>query len=155
MLIICFQFFFLDAEDLHTFPKLDSQKSEHGKFKVRSGGTLYGSLLEEFSSLPNSPKMTDYAVVNVAPSVVPNPYLPAFRVFSYNITGASGDTHMVNQKRKHGEHRNDRNSTASCENPDYQKTWRCHLDQPWNSDENSPSRSNQRWSPLGYAQVSA
>lgn len=155
MLIICFQFFFLDAEDLHTFPKLDTKKSEHGNSKVRSGGTFYGSLLEEFSSLPKSPKMTDYAAVNVAPAVVPNPYLPAFRVFSYNITGAGGEPHMVNQRRKHGEHRNDRNNTASCEHPDYQKTWRCHLDQPWNSDENSPSRSNQRWSPLGYAQVSA
>ncbi|KAF9485346.1 hypothetical protein BDN70DRAFT_871374 [Pholiota conissans] len=146
-------FFLLDAGDLNAFPKLDSKKGGSGNSKIRGEGTFYDALLEEFSSLPKSPKMTDYAAVNVAPSVVPNPYLPAFRIFSYNITGASnGAPPMVTQRRKHGEHRNDRNNSASCEHPDYQKTWRCHLDQPWHSDENSPSRTNQLWTPLGYAQ---
>jgi len=116
---------------------------------------LYKTLLKEFSALPKSPKMADYAVVNVAPSVVPNPYLPAFRIFSYNITDARGDYRLATKKkRKHGHPRGDKgNKTVHCKSEEYQNTWRCHLDQPWFSDPDSPSRSNQRWSPLGFAQV--
>ena len=51
---------------------------------------LYGTLLKEFAQMRKSIEKIDhdnYAVVNVAPSVVPNPYLPSFRIFSYNISG--------------------------------------------------------------------
>lgn len=52
---------------------------------------LYKTLLRTFNSISKtSNKNLDYdalAVVNVGPSVVPNPYLPSFRVYTYNITG--------------------------------------------------------------------
>lgn len=135
---------------MNIFPNLDSKTEP----KTESQGGFYRSILEEFSSLPKSPKMTDYAVVNVAPAVVPNPYVPAFRIFSYNITGGIRNQEKPQiKKRKHGEHRTDRNHTASCESPEYRDTWQCHLDRPWNSDPSSPARTNQKWSPLGYAQV--
>lgn len=95
--------------------------------------------------------MDDYAVVNVAPSVVPNPYLPSFRVYSYNVTG--GEERPSKQgKRKHGHRRDDRNN-ATCKSVEHAESWRCHLNEPWHSDADSPSRSNRQWTPLGYAQV--
>jgi len=111
--------------------------------------------LEDFGTLPKKAKeseIDDYAVVNVAPSVVPNPYLPSFRIYSYNTTegkGASG------QKRRHGHRRASDGNNATCKSDKYADTWRCHLNQEWHSDAKSPSRSNRQWTPLGYAQVGA
>lgn len=52
---------------------------------------LYGTLLRNFTHMRKIPSADldygDYAVVNVAPSVVPNPYLPSFRIFAFNISG--------------------------------------------------------------------
>lgn len=52
---------------------------------------LYGTLLRNFTHMRKIPESKldhgNYAVVNVAPSVVPNPYLPSFRIFAYNISG--------------------------------------------------------------------
>lgn len=58
----------------------------------KKGDRLKESLMDSFGGLPAQPKIKqkDYAVVNVAPSIVPA-YLPAARVFSYNITGVSLD----------------------------------------------------------------
>lgn len=56
----------------------------------KKGDRLKESLMNSFGGLPDQPKLKqkDYAVVNVAPSIVPA-YLPAARVFSYNISGVS------------------------------------------------------------------
>ncbi|TRM67571.1 Metallo-dependent phosphatase-like protein [Schizophyllum amplum] len=54
---------------------------------------LWETLVDDFGELPGEKKVTDldeYAVVNVGPSVVPNPYVPTFRVYAYNVTGAEG-----------------------------------------------------------------
>ena len=154
-LILPLQFFFLESGDLGIYPEAYSRGRKDEAPTPANEGGLYKTLIEEFSALPKSPEMTDYAVVNVAPSVVPNPYVPAFRIFSYNITDTRGDYRTKNSKRKHGHPRGDKgNKTVHCDSEEYQDTWRCHLDRPWFSDPDSPSRKNQQWSPLGYAQVS-
>lgn len=58
----------------------------------KKGDRLKESLMDSFGGLPEQPKIKqkDYAVVNVAPSIVPA-YLPAARVFSYNISGVTLD----------------------------------------------------------------
>ena len=102
----------------------------------------------------------DYAVVNVSPSVVPNPLLPSFRVFSYNVTGAEHlDADAALKKHKKKKHRGDdvpqkgdRFEKCKKGEPDA-GGWRCHLDKPWHSSPDAPSRTNTLWSPLGYAQV--
>lgn len=146
------QFFFLEAIDL--VPKT--------KFKFINGVGLYESLLKDFSTLPKSSNivMDEYAVVNVAPSVVPNPYLPSFRIFTYNISrNAQHELQGAlkkkkGSKRKHGHDRGNKgNKTTHCQIEEHQETWICHLNDPWHSDPDSPSRSNQRWTPLGFAQV--
>jgi len=151
-------FFFLESGDLKIYPEAGS-KGDNGEVPTTANeGGLYRTLLEEFSALPKSPKMANYAVVNVALSVVPNPYLPGFRIFSYNITGTgvvnSGNGYrLAKPKRKHGHPKGDEgNKTVHCKTDKYRDTWRCHLNRPWFSDPDSPSRSNRQWSPLGYAQ---
>jgi endopolyphosphatase len=151
-------FFFLEAVDLEIFP--DKKDMHDGNPTIAVDGSLFQTLLGNFGALPKSPNLTDYAVVNVAPSVVPNPYLPAFRIFSYNIS-APGEYLAAEKakkpkkpsKRKPGHPRGDRgDKKVHCKSEEYQDTWWCHLDEPWYSDPSSPSRSNQRWTPLGYAQ---
>lgn len=79
-----------------------------------------------------------------------NPYVPALRVFSYNVTGytdsyAEAEKKKKGSKRKHS-HRDD------CKKDD--KRWGCRLPhEKWHSDAESPSRKNTLWSPLGYSQV--
>ncbi|KAF8218705.1 endopolyphosphatase [Tricholoma matsutake] len=141
-------FSFLEAIDLQFVPEDDKKPVEMRK-------ELYETLLQEYSALPTKLKdldFADYAVVNVAPSVVPNPYLPGFRVFAYNISaGANGE--MKTKKRKHGHRRGDHGDKESyCRREIYRDTWKCHLNESWHSDAESPSRSNKQWSPLGYAQ---
>ncbi|KAF6762120.1 endopolyphosphatase [Ephemerocybe angulata] len=154
-------FFFLESIDLEIIP--ESKKA------VRTAGNdlaLYNVLLEEFAALPTNKKINldEYAAVNVAPSVVPN-YLPSFRIFSYNVTDTldaiepeggkkkKKPTPKKPPKRKHGHRRGERgDKDKHCTEEKYQNSWKCHLDEPWNSDENSPSRTNRFWSPLGYAQ---
>jgi len=141
-------FFLLEAVDLQIVPK----DGEMDIIPIKEGG-LFETLIQDFSALPKSAKdikYEDYAVVNVGPSVVPNPYVPTFRIFSYNITAA--DVKSA-KKRKHGHHRGDQgNKTTQCESEEYKDTWWCHLDNPWFSDPTAPSRSNGRLTPLGYAQ---
>ena len=128
---------------------------EDGEVDIRKKGDLFKTLIQEFSTLPKSTKDTkyeDYAVVNIGPSVVPNPYVPTFRIFSYNITEVNVGS--WNMKRKHGHRRGHQgNKTTQCKSEKYRDTWRCHLDKPWYSDPAAPCRSNERLTPLGYAQV--
>lgn len=81
-------FFFLEADDL----ELPASPRAARRVGAASHDALYAALISDFEDLPRRAKIDagDYAVVNVAPAVVPNPYTPGFRVFSYNITGAEG-----------------------------------------------------------------
>ncbi|KAI0320832.1 hypothetical protein OF83DRAFT_1162184 [Amylostereum chailletii] len=151
-----FGFFFLQASDLE-FPVDVAQTGAHDE--------LFDELISDFESLEKSKKKIDldhFGVVNVAPSVVPNPYLPSFRVFSYNVSGASPREEAnelkkkrkkgKGQKRKHGPRPPSEDRNASCQRPEHQNSWRCKLNQPWHTDPSAPSRENGLWSPLGYAQ---
>ena len=91
------QFFFIEALNLE-FPPEDD-------VRIRAHDGLYDDLLVDFERVRKEKKRdeADYAVVNVSPSVVPNPLLPSFRVFSYNITGAEhldADSALKKNKRK-------------------------------------------------------
>ncbi|TFK21831.1 endopolyphosphatase [Coprinopsis marcescibilis] len=152
-------FFFLEDIDLEIVPDEE---------RVGSAGNdagLYETLLTEFSALPGPKRldMDNYAVVNVAPAVVPDPYLPSFRIFSYNVTDPSydyygtsvdrNDKEKENKKRNHGRNRGRRGDKSQhCKEAKYKYSWRCHLTEKWHSDPESPSRTNRFWTPLGYAQ---
>ena len=150
------QFFFLESIDLDIIP--DNEK------EMRTAGNdlaLYDVLLAEYSALPKRKKTNydEYAVVNVAPSVVPD-YLPSFRIYSYNnsegvTTAGKKKKHPKKPpKRKHGRDRGEKGDKKKhCKEEKYRNSWKCHLKAPWNSDEEAPSRTNRQWSPLGYAQV--
>lgn len=126
---------------------------------------LYSTLLKSFDHLSDAEKKLDYdslAVANVGPSVVPNPYLPSFRIFSYNITGsryspgAVGETNgsgdgQLNHQRHLGDYM-DRASLCH-DSGALNESWRCKLNDRWHSSPNSPSRTNRLYTPLGFAQV--
>lgn len=125
---------------------------------------LYDRLLKSFSQVPKLSRKFGHdnlAVVNVAPSVVPNPYLPSFRIFSYNVSGTRYEPEMGEPDlgRKRG--RVDCQGDFGCwdgENGDGGGDgWEDDEEEErgrWNSSPNSPSRKNGLWTPLGYAQVS-
>jgi endopolyphosphatase len=122
---------------------------------------LYKTLIHDFAMIPDfndSSGYDNYTIINVSPSVVPNPYVPAFRIFVYNITRADDEVgarmkKKKGGKRKHGHGHGGKGKGKECEKPPYRDTWGCQLKEPWHSDENSPSRKNGLWTPLGYAQV--
>ncbi|KAA1466378.1 hypothetical protein DENSPDRAFT_831193 [Dentipellis sp. KUC8613] len=155
-------FFFVEADDLQFPSKSDTLHARHDGESVLAHDELYDALLKDFSALPQKAKKADYdkyGVVNVSPSVVPNPYLPSFRVFSYNVTNAQdrrfqGPDGGVegSGKRKHGHRHGGGSRDTYCKKRAYQDTWRCNLNEPWYSDPDAPSRRNTLWSPLGYAQ---
>jgi len=152
-------FYFVEADDLELWPN---------KLKVSGNKGLFDGIIENFSSLPNTKKKTDYddyAVINVSPSVVPNPYLPTFRIFTYNITGSAKSAVQDNNpssderartlkdrvpKHPRGGKAGDKNKL--CKEKEHKDSWKCRLREPWHSDEKAPSRRNTLWSPLGYAQ---
>jgi len=145
-------FFLLEAGDLE-FPSEPDLTSDKARLEARKG--LYDSLIDDFGDLPTRGKTDydNYGVINISPSVVPNPYLPSFRIYTYNITNA-GDNVGVKKKpkRKHGHRRGKGNKAELCKKKTYKDSWRCNLDEPWHSDQDAPSRINTLWSPLGYAQ---
>ncbi|CDO75616.1 hypothetical protein BN946_scf184858.g56 [Trametes cinnabarina] len=116
---------------------------------------LYKLLLQEFSDLPRAQNLNhdNYAVVNVAPSVIPT-YLPSFRIFAYNATGEAYRPGLFGG----GDGRRGTSSSLKalsgglCDEDEYANSWRCHLGQPWHSSPEAPSRTNRLWTPLGYAQ---
>ncbi|OBZ76592.1 Endopolyphosphatase [Grifola frondosa] len=163
-------FFLLDAEHLgddsgrrNLTSDLDLDLDDEGLGLKKKHKELYDILIKDFSDLPKTSRTNhdNYGVVNVAPSVVPNPYLPSFRIFVYNVTGVPyrpGDLGEVGQPgwQLEGstapEHCLRDSGESLCARARYQNTWRCNLCQPWHSNPNSPSRTNALWSPLGYAQ---
>lgn len=136
---------------------------------------LAETLLEEFKSIPKEGKtdLDDYVVINVGPSVVPNPYLPTFRVFAYNVTEVEGveasdaESFMLKKKKKkkdgkdkkkapkrdHG-HKHRKEKEVNCKDKKNRDTWACRPKKPRYAGGESPSRTNRLWTPLGYAQVS-
>jgi endopolyphosphatase len=156
LLISSTQFFLLEADDLE-FPSKSDLTPDKVTSEAHDG--LYDSLINDFGSLPKKGK-TDhdsYGVVNISPSVIPNPFIPSFRIYTYNITHA-GDVADIKKKRKstkrkHGHRRGNGNKAELCKKKRYKDSWRCKLDDPWHSDPDAPSRVNTLWSPLGYAQV--
>ncbi|KAH9853441.1 hypothetical protein C2E23DRAFT_867908 [Lenzites betulinus] len=149
-------FFLLDAEQLtrsrDVAPALHAAAAGDPAVLKHPKKELYKLLLQEFADLPGAARLNhdNYAVVNVAPSVIPT-YLPSFRIYAYNSTGEAyrpgqpGDVVAAHSLR----------SLAGAQCADggaYAHSWRCHLAQPWHSDARSPSRTNRLWTPLGYAQ---
>ncbi|KAF7355326.1 RFX-type winged-helix domain-containing protein [Mycena sanguinolenta] len=119
--------------------------------KAKNNNDLFDALIADFAAMPKPKDIDyhDYAVINVSPSVVPNPYLPSFRVFSYNITGTASSF----KDRKPGHRRgSSKDKRKQCKLDMYRETWKCQLNETWHSDPESPSRSNRLWTPLGYAQ---
>ncbi|TFK43522.1 endopolyphosphatase [Crucibulum laeve] len=150
-------FFFIEASDLQIVTGDEEKPASH------TG--LFETLLQDFEALPGSKKadLDEYGVINVAPAVVPNPYLPSFRIFSYNVSATDGRVtadakkkkdKKKKPKRKHGHRRGKRGDKSThCKLDEYRNSWLCHLsNEAWNSDANAPSRANQRWTPLGFAQ---
>ena len=165
MLTLCsfLQFFFLHTDDL-ILPDAKSKKRSHRITNSRSE-SLADSLISEFEQLPKAGKtdLDEYAVINVSPSVVPNPYLPTFRVYSYNITeadwaedvlDAEGKNIIKGLKRNHKHRHPGPQPDVDCKKKENKGTWACRPKKPHHTDEASPSRTNKLWTPLGYAQVS-
>ncbi|KAH7914346.1 hypothetical protein BJ138DRAFT_1133448 [Hygrophoropsis aurantiaca] len=153
-------FFFIEAGDL-----VIPSHEESASIDSASNTNLFENLITDFAQLPTPFKdlsYDDYAVVNVNPSVVPNPYLPSFRVFAYNVTEISsliqkGDADkegikIAAQRKSNYHHGNPGNEASECSTGPYRDSWRCRLGEPWHSDSEAPSRRNTLWSPLGYAQ---
>ncbi|THG95806.1 hypothetical protein EW026_g5912 [Hermanssonia centrifuga] len=83
-------FFFLDARRLQDHREQNGSAETSTELDpLKKHKQLYTTLLKDFShiSKPDKAQYDSLAVVNVSPSVVPNPYLPSFRIFSYNISG--------------------------------------------------------------------
>jgi endopolyphosphatase len=146
------QFLFLEEVDLDIIPE-----GGEGNLKLNATGAndgLYETLMEEFSHLPKESeeeKLDGLAVINEAPSVVPNPYVPGLRIFSYNV---SSEEVKQTKKRNHGHQRGRKgDKDKHCKEEPYRSSWKCHLSEKWYSDADAPSRKNQQWTPLGYAQV--
>lgn len=157
-------FYFVEAADLNVSPKEDIMPSHSFE------GTIFEELMTDFGALVKASghlNYDDYAVVSVSPSLVPNPYLPSFRVFSYNISGLGSttvgavgeDEYLLMTKKDRASrwkhlpyrHGDDGNDGRQCMGAGYRDSWRCKL-HPWRSDSHAPSRQNTLWTPLGYAQ---
>ncbi|KZT12740.1 uncharacterized protein LAESUDRAFT_13671 [Laetiporus sulphureus 93-53] len=151
-------FFFIDAESIREERNSTPTRGDPHD-EGRKG--LYKTLLRVFEDIKTPHKISydDYGVVNVSPSVVPNPYLPSFRIFTYNITGTpyipadvrrAGTSIEAGSDSARSEDRQAVDSSACQERDSWSRT--CRLWQPWHSSPDSPSRTNTLWSPLGYAQ---
>lgn len=145
----------MEAGDLE-FPSKSHLTPSSDKVTSEASDGLFDSLIDDFGELPKKRKteLDNYGVVNVSPSVVPNPFLPSFRIYTYNITHAGDNMNMTKKKkRKHGHRRGEGNKADLCKKKANKDSWRCKLDKPWHSDPDAPSRTNTLWSPLGFAQV--
>ncbi|KAG7527447.1 hypothetical protein FFLO_06927 [Filobasidium floriforme] len=163
-------FFFLDVDELEATTPLRLQSQAQGLAdRVHAMGriadtNLQQELHKDFNDMPklSKIKMEDYAVVHVSPSVIPT-YLPGIRVFSYNVTGLELDDDdyesgvdglkKKGKKRKGGGHRHGKKPKNNCHEPEHEDQPHCKFrSKPRFYSPESPSRSNQMFTPLGYAQ---
>jgi len=150
-------FYFIEADDLELWSDLKSAGNKG----------LFEGIMDNFSNIPKTRKtnLDNYAVINVSPSVVPNPYLPSFRIFAYNITDGAGfaaqhDNSPSDERvrafkdrvPKHPRGGKAGNKNKLCKEKEHKNSWKCRLREPWHTDEEAPCRKNTLWSPLGYAQ---
>ncbi|KLT41553.1 hypothetical protein CC85DRAFT_247424, partial [Cutaneotrichosporon oleaginosum] len=171
-------FFFMDVPELEAISNGASaaangtlyleiepeQKLAHpssGRFKIfgrKKSATLKDQLRKSFAGLPGPTelKYKDYAVINVAPSIIPT-YQPAARIYSYNITGISLDSKAreegvypqpddpVDEMRK--------KPKGNCKKPENWYKPHCSFKtRPRYASPESPSRSNKPFTILGYTQ---
>ncbi|EEB88450.1 hypothetical protein MPER_13710, partial [Moniliophthora perniciosa FA553] len=120
-------FFFVEAIDLEL--EINPQRS-----KITANSDLYQALIEDFGQLPSLKKVNldRFGVINVSPPAVPNPYLPTFRIFSYNVSGYELAHEQKKKKggggRKPGHHRGDHgDKSALCKGKPYSTKWKYHL----------------------------
>lgn len=159
--------------------------TNYGRFSAMSkkGDRLKESLMNSFDGLPAQPllKEKDYAVLQVAPSIVPA-YIPAARVFSYNISGVSLDpdlrrsdpiTHLVQDNDDDLEAEDDEivlldsgdvddlkkkkkkggKKKNDCRRPENENKPHCAFKRkPRYSSPQSPARTNTGLSLLGFTQ---
>lgn len=151
-----------------------SELSEDDEVSGSSHSSLADTLLGDFANLPGKADtdMDEFAVINVGPSVVPNPYVPTFRVFAYNTTGdgysqsendalevegSDDDEDEVNAARRDHSHKhpNRKKEKAECKKKKEKNKdkWACRPRKAHHASGRSPSRTNRLWSPLGFAQV--
>ncbi|KZS97587.1 hypothetical protein SISNIDRAFT_472565 [Sistotremastrum niveocremeum HHB9708] len=145
-------FFYLDAHDLRA--PVTEGESTVGMLKKDKDKKLHRDLVSDFAELPKLRKldMDDFSIVNVAPAIVPNPYMPGIRVWGYNVTGWENQT-AVTLKNPDREHRHRHPDKERCKRAEDKKKWWCKMPKrEWYSDADAPSRKNGLWSPLGYAQ---
>lgn len=155
-------FYFMKADDVHVDgdTKLKTLKlTEHA-------ASLFDALVADFSRLPGPQDGMDYgnyAVVNVNPSVVPNPYVPTFRAYVYNVTGLpTGRGREVGESERYDrvgfrgspDHQGKSESGAMKweGGPGRDELKACGVDFDGRVPFGSPSRWNLLWTPLGYAQ---
>lgn len=179
-------FYFVDVDELEASSLnverefgLGKNTNETSETSMRTMGRktdtgLQEVLFKDFGDLPKRSKLKleDYAVVNVAPSVIPT-YFPGIRVFSYNVTGiehekiqddrddvlSSGhkNKHRPGKnhghKKKKGGHRHGKKPKSDCRKEKNQDKPHCKFRRkPRYYSPNSPSRSNTMFTPLGYTQ---
>lgn len=133
---------------------------ESGRFKVygkKKEETVKKALKDSWAALPGPAKLKykDYAVVNVAPSIIPA-YLPAARIYSYNISGVSLDPSVRGEiERPAPDDPEDalKKKKKGCNKPENQNKPHCTFKtKPRYASPGSPSRSNTALSVLGYTQ---
>ncbi len=132
-----------------------------GRFRIfgrKKSAALKDQLKKSFGGLPGPTelKYKDYAVINVAPSIIPT-YQPAARIYSYNITGISLDS-KVREQVEHPEPDDPmdamkKQKKGSCKKPENKYKPHCSFKtRPRYASPDSPSRSNQPFTVLGYTQ---
>ncbi|WWD20090.1 hypothetical protein CI109_104564 [Kwoniella shandongensis] len=197
-------FFFIDVDELEatSLPKAEfsafsnvsslvgprlhhgSDLAGSGRYRIqgRSGAqSLQAELKKDFGEMPGPRilKMKDYAVMNVAPSVIPT-YYPGIRIFTYNITGVAedrldedlfyrggdapdddddddleeddDDMEIDPTKKRRGGHRHSK-PKDDCKLPQNEDKPHCTFkSKPRHFSKHSPSRTNRPLTPLGYSQ---
>ena len=151
---------FLASSFVGPQPRNRLEGSGRYRTKGRGGNTaLSETLRKDFGNMPSTRhlKLKDYAVLNVAPSIIPT-YYPGVRIFQYNITGLDDESEerellKKKKKKKGGRHHRHGEPKDDCDLPENEDKPHCafkHL--PRYYDKNSPSRRNGPLTPLGYTQ---
>lgn len=139
-------FSLIDADDVR--PDWSPSSRVRRDEPIRALASLDDQLLSQFKRLPKRKKteLDRYAVVNVAPSVVPT-YQPAIRVWTYNVSEASVQAEPTCDKDAASRFRS---AVRRLQLPLVPDRW---LRAPcMDAAERAPIRSNRFLSPLAYTQ---